>query len=212
MNRFTGFGDGAVEFYDGLAADNTKAYWTDQKKIYEAHVREPMQALLAEVESEFGTGKIFRPYRDVRFSQDKTPYKTHCGAVAGSYYVQLGSDGLLAAGGYYYMAPDQIARYRTAVDDDRRGTDLQRRLAAIESAGITRAGEVLKTRPRGYDADHPRLELLRHKGLYGWRQWPPDDVLHEPGALPRVVATWRALRPLAEWLDDHVGPSEQPRR
>jgi hypothetical protein len=53
---------------------------------------------------------------------------------------------------------------------------------------------------------------LRHKGLYGWRQWPPDDVLHEPGALLRVVATWRALRPLAEWLDDHVGPSEQPRR
>ena len=101
MTAFTGFGDGAVEFYDGLAADNSKAYWTDQSEVYETHVRAPMQALLAELEAEFGTGKIFRPYRDVRFSQDKTPYKTHCGAIAGSYYVQVGPDGLLAAAGYY---------------------------------------------------------------------------------------------------------------
>ena len=109
------------------------------------------------------------------------------------------------------MAPDQVARYRTAVDDDRRGEDLQaagrrrRRASPI-------AGESLKTRPRGFDADHPRIELLRHKGAVRLAAWPPDDVLHEAGAPRRVVATWRALRPLAEWLDDHVGPSEQPRR
>jgi uncharacterized protein (TIGR02453 family) len=207
---FTGFGEGVVEFYDGLIADNSKAYWTDQRAVYEADVRAPMQALLADLEPEFGPGKIFRPYRDVRFSRDKTPYKTHCGATAGPFYVQVGADGLMAAGGYYQMASDQITRFRTAVDDERRGSDLEKRLAALE--GLTVAGETLKTRPRGYDPDHPRIDLLRHKGLYAWRAWEPDDVLHEPGTLDRVARTWRTLRPLMEWLADHVGPTEQPRR
>jgi uncharacterized protein (TIGR02453 family) len=212
MSSFTGFGDGAVEFYDGLLVDNSKAYWTDQREVYEAHVRAPMLALLADLEAEFGPGKVFRPFRDLRFSNDKTPYKTHCGATAGPYYVQVGADGLMAAAGHYQMAADQVGRFRTAVDDERRGTDLAKRLAAIEADGITIAGEMLKTRPRGVDAEHPRLELMRHKSLYGWRRWPPDDVLHEAGAVRRVASAWRSLRPLTEWLADHVGPSELPRR
>ena len=212
MSSFTGFGDGAVEFYDGLLVDNSKAYWTDQREVYEAHVRAPMLALLADLEAEFGPGKVFRPFRDLRFSNDKTPYKTHCGATAGPYYVQVGADGLMAAAGHYQMAADQVGRFRTAVDDERRGSDLAKRLAAIEADGITIAGEMLKTRPRGVDADHPRLELMRHKSLYGWRRWPPDDVLHEAGAVRRVASAWRSLRPLTEWLADHVGPSELPRR
>jgi uncharacterized protein (TIGR02453 family) len=212
MSSFTGFGDGAVEFFDGLLVDNSKAYWTDQREVYEAHVRGPMLALLADLEAEFGPGKVFRPYRDLRFSNDKTPYKTHCGATAGPYYVQVGADGLMAAAGHYQMAADQVGRFRTAVDDERRGADLVKRLAAIEADGITIAGETLKTRPRGVDADHPRLELMRHKSLYGWRRWPPDDVLHQAGAVHRVASAWRSLRPLTEWLDDHVGPSELPRR
>ena len=212
MSSFTGFGDGAVEFFDGLLVDNSKAYWTDQREVYEAHVRDPMLALLADLEAEFGPGKVFRPYRDLRFSNDKTPYKTHCWATAGRYYVQVGADGLMAAAGHYQMAADQVGRFRTAVDDERRGADLVKRLAAIEADGITIAGETLKTRPRGVDADHPRLELMRHKSLYGWRRWPPDDVLHEAGAVHRVASAWRSLRPLTEWLDDHVGPSELPRR
>jgi uncharacterized protein (TIGR02453 family) len=212
VTTFSGFGEGAVEFYDGLEVDNTKAYWTDQREIYESHVRAPMQALLAALEAEFGPGKIFRPYRDVRFSNDKTPYKSHCGATAGPYYLQVGADGLMAAAGYYQMASDQVARFRTAVDDERRGVDLEKRLAAVRADGITVGGDQLKTRPRGVDPDHPRLELLRHKGLYGWRRWSPDDTLHEAGTLARVAGTWRSLQPLIEWLADHVGPSDQPRR
>jgi len=210
--EFTGFGEGAVEFFEGLQADNSKAYWTDRRAVYEADIKEPMLALLAACEPQFGPAKMFRPYRDVRFSADKSPYKTHCGATAGAFYVQVGPDGLLAAGGYYQMAPDQVARFRTAVDDQRRGSDLEKRLAAVEADGVTIAGEELKTRPRGVDPEHPRLRLLRHKGLYGYRSWPPDDVLHEAGALDRVIATWRSLRPLVDWFDDHVGPSDQPRR
>ena len=179
MTGFAGFGEGAVDFYDGLEADNSKAYWTDHRAVYENDVKAPMLALLAACEAEFGPGKIFRPYRDVRFSNDKTPYKTHCGATAGPYYVHIGPDGLMAAGGYYMMAPDQVARFRTAVDDDRRGDDLVKRLAAVEAEGVTIAGEQLKTRPRGVDPEHPRLDA---------------DAAQGPLRPPRLAARRRAAR------------------
>lgn len=210
--RFRGFGDAAVDFYDGLGADNSKAYWTDHRETYERDVRGPMTSLLADLEPEFGEGKVFRPHRDVRFSHDKTPYKTHCGGYAAPFYVEVSSEGLMAAGGYYVMAPDQVARYRTAVDDARRGEDLRARLASAEADGLTVGGEQLKTRPKGTDPDHPRLNLLRHKGIYVSRRWPPDDVLHGPKARDRVRRVWRTAHPLADWLADHVGPSEHPRR
>jgi uncharacterized protein (TIGR02453 family) len=214
---FAGFGEGAIEFYDGLLADNSKAYWTDNRAVYERDVLAPMQALLAGLEPEFGPGKIFRPYRDVRFSADKTPYKTACGASVGPFYVQISADGLMAAGGGYRWASDQVNRFRTAVDDERRGADLAARLAAlaaaqIEGAAPTVAGDQLATRPRGVDPDHPRLDLLRFKSLYAHRGWAPDDALHEAVTAERVAGVWRAVRPLTEWIADHVGPSELPRR
>ena len=207
---FSGFGEGAVEFYDGLVADNSKAYWTDHRAVYERDVLGPMQALVATLEPEFGAGKIFRPYRDVRFSKDKTPYKTACGATVGPFYVQVSADGLMAAGGGYRWEPDQLARYRTAVDDERRGRDLQARLAAVDGAAVDGtalavAGDLLATRPRGVAPDHPRLDLLRHRSLYAHCGWAPDDALHEAVAARRVGEAWRAMRPLTEWLDDHVG-------
>ncbi|MFC4949760.1 DUF2461 domain-containing protein [Pseudonocardia sp. GCM10023141] len=212
MTGFAGFGEAAVEFYDGLEVDNSKAYWTDHREVYENDVRIPMLALMAELEPEFGAGKIFRPYRDVRFSGDKTPYKTHCGAIVGPFYVQLGSDGLRVAGGYYRMAADQLTRFRAAVAEDRTGEDLRKRVHKLDVAGLEINGEQLKTRPRGVDPDHPRVDLLRRKGLYGSLGWEPDDVLHEAGTTDRVRSTWRSLQPLVDWLTDHVGPSELPRR
>ena len=79
---FTGFPDEGLLFYEGLEADNSKTYWTRSKDTYDSCVRAPMQALVDALAAEFGTAKLFRPYRDVRFSNDKTPYKTHQGAVA----------------------------------------------------------------------------------------------------------------------------------
>jgi uncharacterized protein (TIGR02453 family) len=209
---FAGFGEQLVDFYDGLEADNSKAYWTDNKAVYDEQVKAPMTALLAALEPEFGRGKIFRPYRDVRFSADKTPYKTHCGATVGGYYVQAGADGIMIAGGYYQMAGDQIARYRVAVDEERRGEDLRRRLGKVAKAGLTVAGDQLATRPRGVDPGHPRLELLRHRSLYAWRRWPGEDLMLSPELTGEVAAHWRTLNPLIEWLADHVGPTERPRR
>lgn len=212
--RFDGFGEHAVDFYEGLAADNSKAYWSDHKAVYDDQIRAPMLALLDELEPEFGSGKIFRPYRDVRFSSDNSPYKTHCGAViqvpGGAFYAQLGADGLLVAGGAYHWSADQLTRYRMAVDAERSGEDLRHLLEAIPggSTGMQRGGDLLRSRPRGSAADHPRLHLLRHRSLYLWRSWPPDEVLHQRACLDRVRDGWRITRPLTEWLARNVGATE----
>lgn len=220
--RFEGFGDGAVEFYEGLLADNSKAYWADNKELYAEHVRAPMEALLAELEPEFGPGfgkgKVFRPFRDVRFSHDKSPYKTHCGAVieqgrgGGAYYVEVGPEGMRVAGGCYHTESDQLARFRTAVDTEIHGEELRRLLDALTERGWEIAGTALATRPRGFAPDHPRLDLLRHKSLYATRTWEPDDALHDRECLTRVRESWEAVRELNQWCADHIGITEKKRR
>ena len=121
---FKGWPAEAIEFYEELAFENTKAWWLAHKTFYDEQVRGPMEALLAELQPDWGDGKIFRPYRDVRFSSDKTPYKTHIGATIGDGYIQLSAEGLGAAAGMWEMAPDQLDRFRRAVDDDKSGDKL----------------------------------------------------------------------------------------
>ncbi len=206
---FRGWPSEALEFYEGLAADNSKTYWTAHLSFYEEQVRGPMTELLAALEPEFGPGKIFRPYRDVRFSKDKSPYKTHLGAwLSFGGYVQLSADGLAAGCGMYQLAPDQLERYRRAVADDRTGAELVAVIAAAERARVSVHGhDSLKTVPRGFAKDHPRVELLRHKGLTTWKEWPPAGWLGTAAAQQRVVDFFRASRPLRDWLNDHVGPA-----
>jgi uncharacterized protein (TIGR02453 family) len=210
---FRGFPDEALLFYEGLEADNSRAYWTDHAEVYDRAVRAPMLALIAAVEPEFGPMKFFRPQRDLRFSADKSPYKTDAGAVsraadAGSYYVQVSAAGLMVAGGYYQMTKDQIDRYRAAVTDDKAGAALARLVAGLERDGFTMHGEELRRVPRGFDADHPRADLLRRKGLAAFREHGTPDWLGTPECLDHVVATWRRITPLGQWLSRHVGPPE----
>ena len=218
---FTGFGEHAIDFYDGLEADNSKSYWEDNKHVYAEDVRAPMEALLAELSDfvdESSRVAVFRPYRDVRFARDKTPYKTHCGGVieagrgAGAYYVEVGSAGLRVGGGCFHLQADQVARFRSAVDGELHGKALEVLVGRLERGGWGIHGERLKTKPRGFEGDHPRIELLRHRSLYAMKVWEPDDVLHERGTLDRVRKGFRALRGINEWARDHVGVSELPRR
>ncbi|MCV2393625.1 DUF2461 domain-containing protein [Actinotalea sp. M2MS4P-6] len=206
---FTGFDDEALMFFEGLEADNTKAYWLAHKDTYDARVRGAMEALLAEIGPRWGEGKPFRPYRDVRFSADKTPYKTHIGARVGDdRYVQLSADGLAAAAGMWAMARDQLARYREAVADDARGERLTAIVAALP--GEVMAHDSLATAPRGYPRDHPRVELLRLKGLAAWHAWGAPDWLATPAAREHLEEFYSAAEPLVDWLHEHVGPSELP--
>ena len=165
---FKGWPADALEFYEGLEADNSKVYWTEHKDTYTTAVHAPMAALLSDLAGEFGDGRIFRPYRDVRFSADKSPYKTSIAATVGSGYVQLSADGLIAGAGQYHLAPDQLERYRQAVAGDAPGPPSKQTIADLTNAGIDVHGtDALKTAPKGYPKDHPRVELLRYRG---W--WP----------------------------------------
>jgi uncharacterized protein (TIGR02453 family) len=204
---FAGWPAEALDFYEGLEADNTRSYWLAHREFYDTQVRGPMDELLAELGPEFGETKVFRPYRDVRFSTDKSPYKTTIAARVGDGYVQLSARGLAAGTGMYQMAPDQLERYRRAVADDLPGGELERVAAAVREQGIeVRGHEVLKTAPRGYPADHERIELLRCKGLIAWQEWPAAAWLGTPAARQRVAGFLTAAQPMAHWLADHVGP------
>jgi uncharacterized protein (TIGR02453 family) len=205
-----------VEFFRGLQADNTKAYWSAHKALYEESVRAPMAELLGELSGEFGPGRIARPYRDVRFRADKSPYKTEIYAtLKRGGYVRFGADGLTAAAGYFMMSAAQLDRYRRAVGRDTDGAQLAQLVARLRTAGLeVGGGQALKTAPRGYPADHPRIELLRYKGLICWRHWPVAPWLHTAKAQEQVAGVLHAAAPLHRWLDRHVGPDspDQPHR
>ncbi len=207
---FQGWTDAILDFFEGLEADNSKTYWQAHKKVYDEQVRAPMQELLADLTDEFGEPKIFRSNRDIRFSADKTPYKTQIGAtLAGHGYVQLSANGLAVASGTYAFASDQLARYRRAVALDLPGDALAKVVNDARSAGLTiTAASTLTTAPKGYPKDHPRIELLRMKGLVTWKQWPVEPWLATAKAKDKVVSVLRASVPLARWLDVHVGSSE----
>jgi uncharacterized protein (TIGR02453 family) len=210
---FRGWSAEALEFFEGLEADNSKTYWQRNKDVYESLVRAPMLALLEELEPDWGEGRIFRPYRDIRFSSDKSPYKTFIGAMVGDGYVQLTPRALGAGSGMWEMSSHQLERYRSAVDESRSGTSLTRAVAKAREAGLDVTGhEILKTAPRGYPRDHPRIELLRFKGLITWREWPVGAWLGTKKPKDRIVEFFRQSKPLNQWLQKNVGPSTLPER
>lgn len=211
---FRGWPEEAMDFYEGLEADNSKTYWQQHKSIYDELVKAPMEALLAELRKEFGEGRIFRPYRDVRFSADKSPYKTNIAAtLAAGGYISLSTEGLGAGSGMYMMANDQLERFRKALDDNRTGKQIEAIVTKLRSTGVeVSAHGVLKTAPKGYPKDHPRIDLLRHKGLISWRQWPVAGWLGTAKAKDRVVEFLRASKPLNAWLKRNVGDSKLPSR
>ena len=216
--RFDGFGPSALRFYDELAENNDRGWWQDNKARYETEIRAPLEYLLDDLAAEFGEGKVFRPNRDTRFSADKSPYKTAAAAVIhgpegsiATLYVQVSATGLVVGGGSYHPARDQLARLRAAIADHRTGSELDGIVAGIEKAGGAPGhGDKLKTAPRGYSADHPRIELLRMKGLVALFEHSPEPWIHKAEARDQVAANWRALGPLNAWLDRNVGPSTEP--
>jgi uncharacterized protein (TIGR02453 family) len=208
-HQFTGFPEAALDFYDDLEMDNTKTFWEAHREVYATAVAAPMKALTAALADEFGDAKIFRPYRDVRFAKDKTPYKTHQGAFVAKgpstgYYVQVGAPGVRVGVGYYEASGPRLASIREAIVEQRRGAELEDILATMTSAGWELGGDRLKTAPRGYDADHPRIELLRHKSMTLGKAYGFEPVIHTPELVEQVRADWRAATPFVEWVQRHA--------
>jgi uncharacterized protein (TIGR02453 family) len=208
---FSGFPPAALAFYERLEADNTKVFWEANKATYRAEVRDTMQALCDEL-AEQGPFHLFRPHNDLRFSKNKPPYKTHQGAYGereggAGFYVQLSKDGLMVAAGYYAMMRDQLERFRDAVAAEHTGAELERLVAALPRQHRIGAIDELKTAPKGYPKDHPRIAFLRRKGLMTMVEFGTPAWLRTARVTAKVRDVWNAAEPMNAWLDAHVGPS-----
>lgn len=214
MDEFQGIPVSAVGFYARLSGNNTREWWSTHKTDYDTLVRAPMVALAAGLEAEFGQARVYRPNRDLRFTLDKSPYKNHQGIVVSTssgmgWYAQVSAAGFMTAGGWYEGAPDQLARYRLAVDDDVSGPELQVIVDNLRLNGFTVEGQLLKTRPRGVSMDHPRLELLRYRSLVASAAYGIPDWLESAEVLDHVREDWRTFKPLLDWLTEHVDDDEE---
>ena len=209
---FSGGPHDAIVFYEQLEADNTKLFWDANRARFTHVVREPVEELATAL-SAFGDFHLFRPHNDLRFSKNKPPYKTHQGAYTESeggtgFYFQLSARGLMCGVGYYAMAKDQLERFRAAVDADHTGQEIAGIVARLAKRGYTvgAIGE-LKTAPRGYPKDHPRIDLVRRKGLMVSKDFGAPAWLHTKQVVAKIRRTWDGAVEMTTWLDAHVGPS-----
>ena len=206
---FRGWTGDFQAYFIGLQLDNSKSYFDAHRSAYQRDVRGPMEALLHHLEPEFGPGKIFRPNRDLRFSADKSPYKTNIAADVGMSrdggYVSLDAKGLMAAAGRYMLEPSDLPRFRSAVADETSGRELTGIVSELESKDYHIGGEDLKRVPGGLPQDHPRARLLKHKRLYFWRTFGLQPWLAKPEAAERIAQVFRDARPLNDWFARHLG-------
>jgi uncharacterized protein (TIGR02453 family) len=224
--KFTGFPRNAMQFWHELAAEMSKEWFVANKQRYEDEWVTPMTALLGQVAHKLapaykplklGSPKVLRIYRDVRFSNDKAPYKTHIGAVitvAGkamgeggnaALYVHLGLEEEFVGVGHYQFDAAKLARWRKAVAG-KPGEALQMLVAKLRKAGYVVGGhDDYKKVPRGFDPDHPRAEFLKMKGLTGGFPEIPAGLLSKPGFADWLLKHGKALAPLVIWLHRHVG-------
>jgi len=208
---FTGFPAESLEFLRGLEQDNSKAYFDAHRAAYERAVREPLEELIAEAAALHGMpARVFRPNRDIRFSKDKSPYKTNAAGHAGgpaTYYASLDAAGLWVGGGVYHPDRAQLQRIRDAIDG-KPGAELDKVYDGLRADGFELASGALKTAPRGYPRDHPRIELLRLVNHAALRHFTPGPDLHDAErARTAVFGTWERLAPLNAWLNRYVGPA-----
>jgi uncharacterized protein (TIGR02453 family) len=210
---FEGFGPNVRTWFNGLEADNSREYFAANRDVFEESIRGQMDALLLELSHRFGGEvKLFRQNRDIRFSADKSPYKTNTyGVLRGSeiapqgLYASISADGLVAGSGYHMMARDQLDRFREAVDEDRYGAELAELVAKAQKAGLEVWGDSVATAPRGYPRDHERIELLRRKSLALGARLKLGRGISRADGLQFVTKTWRAAAPVTGWLERHVG-------
>ena len=205
----------ALEFLRELEANNDRDWFRANRARYDAHLVEPARELAAAL-AHLGPPRLFRPYNDARFHQ-RPPLKEQLGMAigygpAGGFYVELSLDGLLVGAGLHHPAGDQLERFRQALDDDRRAQAFERAVKRTAKAGLAMIDPELKRAPRGYPADHPRIDHLRRKHVTVYRRHELEPWLHTPQCTARVRTELDAARPLVAWLTANVGPSELPRR
>lgn len=218
MGSFQGFSPESITFFQGLEQDNSKTYWEAHKAVWESQVHKPMEELLAVLADEFPPLRLFRPNRDVRFSKDKSPYRLWIGAASEpgehggvGFSLRWSSSGLMVACGAHAMMPDQLERFRAAIDDETHGSQFETLIQTLDvrSLLVTPGGEPpLKTAPLGYAKDHPRINFLRWKGAVAIKEFESHEAwLYTSQVVNNIREVWRGANPLKVWFETHVGPS-----
>jgi uncharacterized protein (TIGR02453 family) len=208
MAEFKGWPEDFQRFFIGLELDNSKKYFEANRHVYEDHVKGPMVALLASLEKDFGPGKVFRANRDIRFSKDKSPYKTNIAANAGmgdnGGYLSLDARGFTVATGRYMLSPEEVVTFRKKVAAPASGSKLAEIVAKLEQSGYDIGGEELKRVPAGWPQDHTRSDLLRRKSLYVWKNFGLQPWLGSAAARKHVVKVWTDAEPLNAWFKKNL--------
>jgi uncharacterized protein (TIGR02453 family) len=210
--RFEGFPNEAFDFFTQLALHNERAWLQEHKHIYERVCREPMQALVTELGADIAKSHLTRINRDTRFSRNKAPYRTYIAAGVKGNYIHLSSTGLYVGTGFYKPEAPALARFRDAIDDKKSGPKLEKVVKSLRDKGYdVETHERLKSVPRGYAADHPRIELLRMKDIFGGKTFPREPWLSTRKVLQRIQKTIDDVRPLADWVQTYVDPYREGR-
>jgi uncharacterized protein (TIGR02453 family) len=224
------FTPAALRFFKGLSKNNNKVWFENHRADYENEVREPMRALIVEVNAHLakfapeiaGDPKrgMFRINRDIRFSKDKSPYKTNAGCWFNhrSASSKVGSEANEGSAGFYFhlqpgksfvgaglwMPPrPQLDKLREAIADDPRGFDRMAK-GLKKYGGLSEEHGMLKRMPRGYADDHPAGEYLRLQS-YTCGRSIKDSQLTE-ATLPAIIAReFRGMLPLVRWLNTPLG-------
>lgn len=222
---FTGFHRKAMQFWHELAAEMNRDWFLDNKQRYEEQWVQPLTALLTAASAKLaaayrgvklGAPRVMRINRDIRFSKDKSPYKTWVGAGVSlgerkpnqgvtALYVHFGVDEEFTGAGQYVFMDETLARWRKKVDDRTRGPEIDKIVRSLRKAKYTvTAYEELARVPRPFSPDHPRADLLKMKGLVVGFPKIPRGLIHRPQFLDWLVGHGRTAAPLATWLHKNL--------
>ncbi len=216
--HFTGFPKDGVSWFQGLAMAQNREWFHAHRDAYEALWLTPMKALLDELPGplskvygrKVGAPKLFRLNRDVRFTKDKSPYKTHVAAVIpfegftpmegpAALYFSLGLEDMVAFG-FYVLETPAVQRLRKLVLDEKTGPAVQKLVDAAAKKGLVSGGmEKLKRPPPGVSPEHPRVELLKQKSLALSRTDVPRRVRFSAGFKDWLVEQAAIAAPVVKW-------------
>jgi uncharacterized protein (TIGR02453 family) len=224
--KFTGFPNETLQFYADLKENNFREWFNERKDYYQEYVLKPAQAFvvafgekLKTISDGFtydtrtnGRGTIMRIYRDIRFSKDKTPYNTRLRFRFGEgtrekglhpgFFIGMDETGGHLLGGIHQFAKPTLDGYRKAVDDEISGSMLVKIVENIRNQrGYKIGGKQYKRVPRGYDADHPRADLLKHASLYVSSPEFPVSVLKKPELVDVCYEHALKMAPVHNWLN-----------
>jgi uncharacterized protein (TIGR02453 family) len=227
-DSFAGFPDGTFAFLRGLAKNNNKVWFDAHRDDYEQYYVAPARALVEALGPRLRkispgvscepqvNGSIFRINRDVRFSKDKTPYRTNLdlwfwhgergGWSAPGFFFRLSADKLGLGVGMHMLQKEQLAAFRAAVLDPKSGTALDKTIARVRAAGpYVIGGAMRKTVPRGFDPNHERAGFLLHKGLWVDMERDADKTERSPDFVEFCARHYAAMWPIGKWLLGALG-------